>query len=64
MEFVLVDERGWEMAGRCEISSRSWNEIQGSDFLKRLSLGCENEAIKATTKIVQVGRDEQSLVVI
>lgn len=34
------------MAGRCEISSGSWNEVQGSDFLRRLSVGCENEAIK------------------
>lgn len=52
------------MAGRREISSRSWNEVQGSDFLKRLSVGCEDEAIKITTKIVQVGRDEQFFAVI
>lgn len=52
------------MVGRHEISSRSWNEVQGSDFLKRLSVGCENEAIKITTKIVQVGRDEQFFAVI
>lgn len=53
MGFVLVDERGWEMAGRCEISSRSWNEVQGSDFLRRLSVGCENEAIKIRAQVVQ-----------
>lgn len=53
MGFVLVEERGWEMAGRCEISSRSWNEVQGSDFLRRLSVGCENEVIKIRTQGVQ-----------
>lgn len=53
MGFVLVDESGWEMAGRCEISSRSWNEVQGSDFLRRLSVGCENEAIKIRAQVVQ-----------
>lgn len=52
------------MAGRREISSGSRNEVQGSDFLKRLSVGCENEAIKITTQIVQVCRDEQSFAVI
>lgn len=62
--FVLVDERGWEIAGKqFEISSRSWDEVQGSNFLKRLSVGCENETIKII-KIVQVGRDEQSFAVI
>ena len=63
-EIILVDERGWEMAGRHEISSRSWNEVQAFDFLKGLSVGCENEAIKITTKIVQVCRHEQSFAVI
>lgn len=33
-----------------EISSSSRNEVEGSDFLKRLSVHCENGAIKITSR--------------
>lgn len=49
MGFVLLDERGWEMQGDVRFPQDPGMKFKA----QRLSVGCENEAIKIRTQAVQ-----------